>query len=221
MREVDFITTIHTSTARDYLQRVTEHDKAECAELARQWGYDYWDGARHHGFGGYHYDGRWRPVAEKIAAHYGLKPGQKVLDIGCGKAFLLYELTQVVPGLEVAGIDISTYAIEHAKEEMKPFLSEGNCTDLSIYDDGAFDLVYSINTFHNLLNFELQSALKEMNRVGRDNKYICVEAYRSEREKVNLMYWQLTCEVFWRPEEWLWFYQQCGYDADYSFIYFT
>jgi SAM-dependent methyltransferase len=220
MREIDFITPIHTSTQRDYLQRVTAHDKAECAAIARQWGKDYWDGARHHGYGGYTYDGRWRPVAELMAKAYNLESGMRVLDIGCGKAFLLYELTQVVPGLDITGIDISAYGLEHAKAEVKPFLQEGNCTDLSAFGDNSFDLVYSINTYHNLLNFELKQALEELSRVARGDKYICVEAYRDEREKVNLMYWQLTCEIFWRPEEWLWFYEHCGYDGDYSFIYF-
>ncbi|BAE48875.1 class I SAM-dependent methyltransferase [Paramagnetospirillum magneticum] len=219
MAEINFLTRYQAATKRDYVQRVVDHDKAQCAEIAKQWGFDYWDGDRRFGYGGMRYDGRWRPIAEDIARHYGLKAGMRVLDIGCGKAFLLYELTQAVPGLEVVGLDISAYGIANAKEEMRPYLLEGNCTSLP-FPDGHFDFVYSINTFHNLLNFELMAALKEMQRVGKGAKWLCVESYRNEREKANLLYWQLTCETFYTPAEWQWFCQMAGYDGDRGFIYF-
>lgn len=219
MQELDFLGKLHTSTKRDYVQRVVEHDKAACADVARQWGYDYWDGERQYGYGGYKYDGRWRTVAEDMANHYGLKARDRILDIGCGKAFLLYEFTQVVPGIEVAGIDISAYGIEHAKEEVRPFLHVGDCTDLP-FGDKTFDFVYSLNVFHNLRNFELDAALREMQRIRRGDAYICIESYRNEREKANLLYWQLTCMSFMDTEEWVWEYQRAGYDGDYGFIYF-
>ncbi len=219
MREIDFINILHTASKRDYVQRVVEHDKAECAAIAKQWGYDYWDGDRQFGYGGYTYDGRWRVVAEAMAKHYNLKAGQRILDVGCGKAFLLYEFTQVVPGIEIAGIDISTYGLENAKPEVRPFLQQGNCTELP-FDDHSFDFVYSINTFHNLRNFELSSALREVERVARSDKYICIESYRNEREKMNLLYWQLTCASFMDTEEWVWEYKQAGYTGDYGFIFF-
>lgn len=219
MAELNFLTSVHTSTQRDYVQRVVEHDKAECAEIAGQWGYDYWDGDRKYGFGGYTYDGRWRKVAEEIAAHYNLKSGDRILDIGCGKAFLLYEITQVVPGAEIAGIDISDYAIENSKEEVMPYLRSGNCTKLP-YESGEFDFVFSLNTFHNLHNYELKSAVKEMVRVGKGAAYICVESYRNEREKMNLLYWQLTCKCFHTPREWEWVTSQYGYQGDLGFIFF-
>ena len=219
MTEIDFLSSLHTATKRDYVERVVEYDKADCAEVAKQWGVDYWDGDRKYGFGGYTYDGRWRPVADKMVAHYGLKAGDRILDVGCGKAFLLYEFTQAVPGIEVAGIDISEYGIENAKDEVKPHLLLGSATELP-WPDGHFCFVYSLNTFHNLKNFELMAAVKEMQRVGKKNRYICVESYRNEREKANLLYWQLTCETFYAPDEWSWFYDQAGYEGDTGFIYF-
>lgn len=219
MTQIDFITSVHNKTKRDYLKRVTEFPKAEAAALAKQFGKDYWDGDRKTGYGGFKYDGRWRPVAEKLAAHYKLQPGQKVLDVGCGKGFLLYDLMTVVPGLQVYGLDISQYAIDHAKEEVKPFLTQGNAAHLP-YEAGSFDLIISITTLHNLYCFDLFAALKEIERVGKKNKYIVVEAYRNEEEKANLLYWQLTCEMFCTPEEWQWWFKQTGYKGDYSFIYF-
>ncbi|MBF0132988.1 MAG: class I SAM-dependent methyltransferase [Magnetococcales bacterium] len=219
MAKVDFISELHTRTKRNYIQRVMEYDKAECAAKAKQWGYDYWDGERQYGYGGYHYDGRWLPVAEKMARHYGIKAGDRILDAGCGKAFLLYEFTRAVPGCEVVGLDISPYAIEHAKKEVQPFLRQGNVTELP-FADHSFDFVFSINTLHNLYCNQLEKAIKEIQRVGRRDKLIVVESYRNEQEKVNLLYWQLTCESFYTPEEWLWWYERCGYSGDRDFIYF-
>lgn len=219
MPQVDFISRIHRATKRDYVKRVTDHDKAACAEIALRWGRDYWDGAREHGYGGFHYDGRWRSVAEEMAEHYSLADDATILDVGCGKGFLLYEFTQVLPGAQVAGIDISEYATEHAKPEVRQQLQVGRATELP-YPDDSFDLVISINTLHNLRNFELWKALEEIQRVGRADKYVTVESYRSEQEKVNLLYWQLTCRSFYCVQEWEWIFEQVGYDGDYSFIFF-
>jgi ubiquinone/menaquinone biosynthesis C-methylase UbiE len=219
MALVDFISVIHRATTRDYLGRVNEFPKAEAAQVAKQFGREYWDGDRRFGYGGYKYDGRWRKVADAMRDHYRLEAGQRVLDVGCGKGFLLYDLTQSVPGIEVAGIDVSQYAVDHAKEEVRPYLQVGRASRLP-FDDDSFDLVYSINTLHNQRCDELEQSLREIQRVGRRHKYICVESYRNEQEKVNLLYWQLTCESFYSPEEWLWWFDRCGYTGDYSFIYF-
>ncbi len=221
MEYVDFLSVIHKSTARDYLARVNdpEFPKAKAADLAKKWGYDYWDGDRRVNYGGYKYDGRWAKVATAMKEHYGIKAGDKVLDVGCGKGFILYDFTQVVPGVEVSGIDISDYAIENALDDVKSDLQVCSATKLP-FEDNSFDLVISINTLHNLYCDELDAALREIERVGKKNKYICVESYRNEVEKANLLYWQVTCEAFNTPKEWEWWFRQTGYSGDYSFIYF-
>lgn len=219
MAYIDFLSAVHKKTQRDYLGRVNEFPKAEAAKLAKKFDRDYWDGDRKVGYGGYKYDGRWRAVADAIAQHYNLKAGDRILDVGCGKAFLLYDFTQSVPGIEVCGIDISEYGINHAKAEVRPFLKVCSATELP-FEDKSFDLVFSINTLHNLYCFELDKALREIERVSNGNKYIVVESYRNEEEKANLLYWQLTCESFYTPEEWEWWFNHCGYSGDNSFIYF-
>jgi SAM-dependent methyltransferase len=219
MEEINFLAALHNSTKRNYVGRVVEHDKAACAQVASQWGRDYWDGERQYGYGGYRYDGRWRVVAEQLVKHYAITADHRILDIGCGKGYLLYELTQVVPGLQVNGIDISVYAIENAKPEIKSQLKVGTATDLS-FDANSFDFVYSLNVFHNFPVFDLKAAVDEMRRVGKQNHYICVESYRNEQEKVNLLYWQLTCASFYSTEEWKWLLRQWGYDGDVGFIFF-
>lgn len=222
MAYVDFMSVLHKSTQRDYLARVNDSDypKARAAELAKQWGYDYWDGDRRINYGGYRYlEGRWEKVARAMAEHYSLPPRPRILDIGCGKGFLLFDFLKVLPDAEVYGIDISDYAIAQAKEEIRDRLQVGNATRLPWPDD-YFDLVISLNTFHNLYNYEMDAALREMERVGKEYKYICVESYRNEQEKTNLLYWQVTCEAFCTPDEWVWWFRQTGYRGDHSFIYF-
>ncbi|CAM2138764.1 Methyltransferase [Pararobbsia alpina] len=222
MAYVDLLSAIHKSTQRDYLARVNDPDfpKPKAAELAKKWGYDYWDGDRKICYGGYRYmEGRWEKVARAMAEQYGIKPGDKILDVGCGKAFLLYDFTKVVPGVEVYGLDVSEYAIENAKEEVKDRLQVGNATNLPFPDD-HFDFVFSINTLHNLHCYDLDKALREIERVSKQNKYVCVESYRNETEKANLLYWQVTCEAFNTPEEWEWWFRNTGYTGDHSFIYF-
>jgi len=219
---IDFMSVLHKSTTRDYLARVNdpEYPKAKAAELAKKWDFDYWDGDRRINYGGYRYmPGRWEKVARALVEHYGLKTGDKILDIGCGKGFLLFDFTKVVPGIEITGIDVSEYAIRNSKEEIRDRLQVCNATSLP-FPDKSFDLVYSLNTLHNLHAFDLESALREMQRVGKDNRYLCVESYRDETEKANLLYWQVTCEAFNTPDEWAWWFDLCGYQGDHSFIYF-
>lgn len=219
MAYIDFMSDLHKATKRDYIGRVTGADKAECAKVAKEYGFDYWDGDRKYGYGGYRYDGRWRSVAERIAEHYQLKPGQKVLDVGCGMAHLLYELTQVVPGLVVNGIDISQYALIHAKEEIRDWLQYGQAQNIPFIDN-EFDLVISLTTLHNLKVYDLKRAVKEIGRVSKGNSYIMVESFRNDREEVNMLYWQLTCASYYSVDEWEWLYREWGYTGDYSFIFF-
>jgi len=222
MAEIDFMSVLHKSTQRDYLARVNDPDfpKAKAAELAKRFDYDYWDGDRRICYGGYRYlEGRWEKVARAMAEHYQLAAKPKILDIGCGKGFLLYDFLKVIPDAEIYGIDISPYAIANSKEEIRDRLQVGSATALP-WPDNHFDLVISITTLHNLHAYDLDPALREMERVGKSSKYLCVESYRNEQEKANLLYWQVTCEAFNTPKEWLWWFKQTGYSGDHSFIYF-
>ena len=215
----EFVTPLHRATARKYIERMCD-DKVACMRKAKEYGPDYWDGDRRFGYGGYHYlPGRWKPVAEAMVKQYGLRAGSKILDIGCGKGFLLYEMQLLVPGLELHGIDISAHGLEHRHPELRGDFRIHRAQDPLPWPDGHFDLVLSLNTLHNLRIFELQAALSEIQRVGRQG-YLLVESYRDEQELFNLQCWALTCESFFDVEEWLWIYDRFGYRGDYEFIFF-
>lgn len=216
---VNLVTPLHNATKRDYLGRMTD-DKVHCMVKAKEYERDYWDGDRRYGYGGYRYiPGRWKPVAEKLAESYDLKAGSMILDVGCGKAHLLYELHLLVPGIEVYGIDISKHGLADAPEAIRKNLSPHRAQDIYPFDENHFDLVVSLATLHNLRIFELKTALHEIERVGK-NGYIMVESYRNERELFNLECWALTAKSFFDNDEWIWLYDHFGYTGDYEFIYF-
>jgi SAM-dependent methyltransferase len=215
----NFVTPLHQATHRRYLERMCD-DKVACMERARQYGPDYWDGDRRFGYGGYRYlPGRWEPVARALINTYSLGPGSRVLDVGCGKGFLLYELQLLQPGLRLSGIDISEHGLSNRHPELKADLRLGDARKPLPYDGGAFDLVISLNTLHNLRLPELAVALPEIARVGASG-YVLVESHRTPQELFNLQCWALTCESFLDVDSWLWLYNSLGYRGDYEFIFF-
>lgn len=211
-------TPLHKKTPRKYIDRMVD-EKVLCMKKAKEYGVDYWDGDRRFGYGGYRYDGRWKVVAEGLIKEYGLTNESSVLDVGCGKGFLLYEIRQLLPGCKVVGFDSSSYGIENAKEEIKDNLFRFKAQDAYPFGDGQFDLAISLGTLHNLKIYELETALKEIKRVSK-NSYVMLESYRNEEELFNLQCWALTCESFFSTQEWIWLYNKFGYTGDYEFIYF-
>ena len=215
----NFITKLHNSTKRNYLNRMKDQ-KVYCMKIAKKYGKEYWDGNRRFGYGGYKYiPGRWKNVAKKIIKLYKLKPGSKVLDVGCGKGFLLKEMLMIQPNLKIYGFDISGYALRKSFKDKNIKFFIHNAKKKFPFKSKQFDLVISLATLHNLKVYDLNTAIKEIERVGK-KKYIMVESYRNEKELFNLQCWALTCESFFNNKEWLWLYNHFGYKGDYEFIHF-
>ena len=219
MKKINLITSLHKSTKRDYIGRMTD-DKIMCMKEAKKFERNYWDGSRRFGYGGYKYiPGRWMPVAEKLIKYYKLNNKSKVLDVGCGKAFLLYEIKKILPKISIVGIDISKHGIKSAPKEIRKFLKIKKAQSKLDYPKNYFDLTISLACLHNLEIFDLKKSIKEIQRVSK-KKYIMVESYRNEQELFNLQCWALTCNSFFSEKEWLWLYKDFGYTGDYEFIYF-
>lgn len=190
---------------------ITEEHKA----IARQYGKEFFDGDRLFGYGGFHYHSRfWQPVVPDLVEHFGLKAGSSLLDVGCAKGFMLYDLMALVPGIELAGIDVSEYAIENAKEEVKPLLRIGSAEALP-FEDNSFDVVMSINTVHNLEEAECAKALQEIDRVSRGKAFITVDAYRNDEEKERMLQWALTAKTIMHVDDWKQFFNDIGYQGDF------
>lgn len=215
----NFVTPLHQISKRDCLARMVD-DKVACMKVAKQYGTDYWDGDRRYGYGGYKYmPGHWASVAEELIRTYDLGPGSKVLDVGCGKGFLLHEMLLLEPELQVKGFDISAHGILCATDLVKPHLFLYEAQMPYLFVDKEFDLVISLAALHNLKLPDLEVALTEIERTGKQG-YVMLDSYRNEQELFGLQCWALTCESFFSHEEWLWLYRHFGYSGDYEFIYF-
>jgi SAM-dependent methyltransferase len=211
--EIDLL--VHYPRAqRNVLERgqaKTEEDR----RIARQFGKEFFDGDRRHGYGGYYYHPRfWQPVVPAFQQRYSLSSFSSILDVGCGKGFMLHDFQQLIPNISVRGVDISTYAIEQALPEVRPRLQVANAVSLP-FADRSFDLVVSINTIHNLERDELAQALREIGRVSRGHSFITVDAYRTDEEKERMDAWNLTAKTVMHVAEWEAFFREVGYTGDY------
>ncbi|SVD93502.1 uncharacterized protein METZ01_LOCUS446356, partial [marine metagenome] len=176
---VNYVTQLHQATSRAYIDRMVD-DKVHCMLKAKEYEADYWDGDRRYGYGGYKFmPGRWKPVAKALIENYNLTNDSNVLDVGCGKAYLLYEMKLLLPGLRVAGFDISKHGLSDAQEEIRDSLFIHRAQDPYPFENNEFDLVISLGCFHNLRIFELETALAETERVGKQG-YVMLESYRNE-----------------------------------------
>lgn len=187
----------------------------EIIETSKQFGYDYFDGSRDYGYGGYRYDGRWVPVAQDLIAHYELKPGMKVLDVGCAKGFLVKDLSDALDGLNVVGLDVSHYALTHCPQDVTGKLIQGSCERLP-FADGEFDLVISLDTIHNLDRAGVIRSLKEFVRVGKHHHYIRVDSYHTAEQRSLFLDWVLTAEFHDYPEGWEAVFDEAGFKGDWT-----
>jgi SAM-dependent methyltransferase len=195
----------------DRARTVTDADRA----LSRQFGKDYFDGDRKHGYGGYAYHPRfWTDTVRHLRDYYRLPEDASVLDVGCAKGFMLYDFKLLMPKLTIAGLDISEYAYEQALPEVKPFIRIGTCERLP-FEDGSFDLVVSINTVHNLPLDGCVRAIQEIQRVARHHAFLMVDAWRTEEERARLSQWVVTCLTAMHVDEWARLFKEIGYRGDY------
>ena len=186
----------------------------EIVRISREYGELYFDGPRAYGYGGYRYDGRWIPVAEDIVRHFNLKPGDRVLDVGCAKGFLVKDLLKVCPGLEAFGLDISEYALKHCETEIIGRLHLGCATHLT-FPDGSFAAVISLNTIHNLVRADCILALKEIERLAPGRSFVQVDSYRTPQQRTVFMDWVLTAKHHDYPEGWISLFKEAGFTGDY------
>jgi ubiquinone/menaquinone biosynthesis C-methylase UbiE len=204
----------YPKTKRDLSQALLERTD-EVRLVARKFGKDFFDGDRKYGYGGHNYNPRfWTNVVKDFVNYYKLKDGSKILDVGCGKGFMLYDFLQSNKNFIVKGIDISSYAIENSMPEVKKNLEVGDAKELQ-FEDNSFDLVISINTIHNLERNECAKSLREIERVSKKNKFIIVDAYKDDEEKNRMFAWNLTARTIMHVEEWKFFFTNNNYTGDY------
>ncbi len=212
-REIDLLAN-YPRTKRNVEERGATKTEA-VRSVARKFGQEFFDGDRQYGYGGFKYFPRfWQPVIPTFQSHFGLTAASSLLDVGCAKGFMLHDLAELIPGIEVHGVDISEYAIEHAMDDMKPHVQVADAKALP-FAENSFDVVISINTIHNLEQDECAQALREIERVSNKGAFVTVDAYRNEQEKERMFAWNLTAKTIMSVDEWVAFFDKVGYTGDY------
>jgi SAM-dependent methyltransferase len=204
----------YPKSKRNLDKRAVQKSKEDVI-IAKKFGKDFFDGDRRHGYGGFHYNPKfWQPVIPTFKKYWNLNPNNSILDVGCGKGFMLYDLSKMIPGVRLSGIDISEYAINNCKEEVKNLLKVANANNLP-FASNSFDVVISINTVHNLEKEECALALKEISRVSSKYSFVTVDAYRDDEEKKRMYEWNLTAKTIMSVDEWISFFKKVEYEGDY------
>ena len=199
---------------RNTLDRALEKNK-EIREIARKFDIEFFDTERKYGYGGFTYNKKfWGPVVPTFKEYWNLNSLSSILDVGCAKGFMVYDFVEQIRGINIKGIDISNYAIEKAKEEVKDRLSVANAKNLP-FQDNSFDYTISINTIHNLELEECKQALSEIQRVSKISSFITVDAYRTEDEKKKMFEWNLTAKTIMSVDEWKKIFLETGYEGDF------
>ena len=212
-QEIDLMRN-YPRTKRDIKQRGAEKT-SEDRELARKFEKDFFDGDRRNGYGGFSYNSRfWQPVVPDFQKKYNLTKDSKILDVGCAKGFMIHDFSEMIPGIEVQGIDISKYAIENCMPSVKDFVQVADARELP-FEDNSFDLVISVTTVHNFDREECIQALQEIDRVSKKNAFITVDAYRNDLEKEAMHAWNLTAKTILHVDEWMQLFEDAGYSSDY------
>ncbi len=185
----------------------------------RKFDREYFDGDRLYGYGGYHYDPRfWTGTVKRLKNYYRLADGASVLDVGCAKGFMLHDFKQMMPGLRIAGLDISQYAYDNALSDVKPFITIGNAKKLP-YPDKSFDLVISINTVDHLPLEDCKKAIQEIQRVTKKNAFLTVNAWKTARQKEQLLKWNHTALTALSTAAWKRLFRETGYKGDYYWFF--
>ena len=156
---------------------------------------------------------------KKIIRYFNLNENSKVLDVGCGKGFLMYEIKKIIPEIKIYGLEISSYAIKNSHKNVKKFIKKGDIRNKNNYKNREFDLLISFGCLHNIELNELFFAIQEINRISK-KQYLLVESYKNEKELFNLQCWALTCNSFFSKKEWEWILRKNDFNGNYEFIYF-
>ncbi|MCP5195815.1 MAG: class I SAM-dependent methyltransferase [Gammaproteobacteria bacterium] len=210
MAEVDLLRAL-PKAKRDINARASARTE-EHIRISREYGELYFDGPREYGYGGYRYDGRWQPVAKDIVAHFDLKPGDRVLDVGAAKGFLVKDL--LTEGMDAYGLDISEYALMHCHSDVIGRLHLGNAQKLP-FPNNSFKCVICIDTIHNLPRERAKNALQEIQRVSGGQAFVRVDSYRTPEQKTVFENWVLTAEFHDYPDGWIKLFKEAGYTSDW------
>ncbi|MBT4354840.1 MAG: methyltransferase domain-containing protein, partial [Rhodospirillaceae bacterium] len=188
MPEVNILNDYPQPTAPRFVGRDMRTISHRIAAIKRD--RNFFDGDRNFGYGGFKYDGRWVPIAERIIKHYKLESSSRLLHLNCEKGFLINDLKNIRPSLQVAGTETSDYAIAHAMKEIKDTITKISSIKLP-FPNNSFNLVIGLSyVYIHSLKGAIQ-ALKEITRVSTGDAFITLATYETEEDYFLFKDWTL------------------------------
>ena len=184
--------------------------------LANNFGYDYYDGDRENGYGGFKYDGRWKKFLIKIIKKYKLNKNSRVLDISAKKGFFMHDLTLLVPGIKVYGVEDHKYPIITSMKSVKENIKfvKSYC-DID-YKADFFDFVHAHNAIYRYSFKDLIKIIKIISKISK-KAHITIPAYNNNKERLKFLDWSLHGTILFKKKEWRQLFKELGYDGDYYF----
>ena len=179
-------------------------------------GYDYFDNPKSgRGYGGYVYDGRYYETAKKIIDHYKLNPNSKILEIGCAKGYLLYEFFRLK--MDVIGYDISRYAVDNCKEELKEMIFLGGVCDIN-ESDRIYDLAIAKEVLSHMAIDDILFTINKLQNISK-NIYLLLQTVSEKKKASDMQSWDSTYKTMMTKKNWEKVLSSCSFHGDYQFNY--
>ena len=181
---------------------------------------EYYDGKRINGYGGFKYDGRWKKILPKIIKRYRLNKNSKILEIGCKKGFLIYDLKSLIPKIKVIGIENHIYPIKKADKKIRQHLFKKDYYDLKKYKKNEFDLVIGFNSIYMQNLGDVIKTLEEISRISKKS-YISIASYKNKADRDKFLDWTLLGTTILKKDEWRKIFKLVSYTGDYYCLLYT
>ncbi|MFD7665028.1 class I SAM-dependent methyltransferase [Streptomyces sp. NPDC059788] len=118
----------------------------------------------------------------ELLARAGLRPGRRVLDVGCGSGEFLPHLARITgEGGHLSAVDLADEHVALVRQRSQEWdlpcsfdVRQGSALRLP-YADNSFDAVWCANTVQYLDDDQLATALSEMRRVVRAGGIVAVK----------------------------------------------
>lgn len=212
--EIDFFSSSPKRSANKK-KNLLKRKKQITAEYLK-YGKDYFDNPNLGiGYGSYKYDGRYANVVKNLIEYYHLKPGMRVLEIGCAKGYILIEFHKL--GISVVGCDISKYALQNSHPNISKNLILHDLRTNLPFADNIFDLVFGKEVLLHVKEEFLPNVIKECMRVSKTNVFFEIQVARNAKEINYMEQWDPTYNNPKKPDWWLNLFKKLNYNGDWHF----
>jgi ubiquinone/menaquinone biosynthesis C-methylase UbiE len=136
----------------------------------------------------------------RSAAALGLRPGMRVLDLGCGTGASTAALVAAAPGVEIVAMDASEGMLARARQKRWPDTVKFVHSRAEDVDEGQFDAVFAAYLVRNLP--EPDFTLRRVRELLKPGGRLVLHEYSVRDSPVSTALWTMLC-AFIVPAGWL------------------